>query len=140
MRILAIALFITLSAWALPAFCQDVLGNNADKKNDPTSELTSGVTSAGTVPATAEMRFYEQQLREYLNPKLAVRRKAEFQTQQRQNRLAAMRWFGFSNARPLAGPDPVNGDYSPYWTGADVLHPFRWNGCGYTGYAWYEVR
>ncbi len=140
MRILAITLFIALSAAAFPAFCQDETGKNSDKKNDSTSELTTGLTSAGTVPATADMWFYEQQLREYLNPKLAVRRKAEFQTTQRQQRLASMRWFGFSNLRPVASPDPVYGDYSPSWTGADVLHPYRWSGCGYSGWAWYEAR
>ena len=40
--------------------------------------------------------------------------------------------------RGSASPDPFNGDYSPYWTGADVLHPFRWSGRGYTGVVLYK--
>ena len=133
MRILTLAVFILLAASILPAAAQET-GKNTD---NTASDATSGVLSAGTVPATAEMWFYEQQLREYLNPKLAVRRKAEFQAKQRRQRIAAMRWFGFSNQRPTASPDPFNGDYSPSWTGANVLHPFRWNGCGYTGGVYY---
>ena len=134
MRILAIAVFMLLVASVLPALGQETGKTTVANASD----VAAGVLSAGTVPATAEMWFYEQQLREYLNPKLAVRRKAEFQARQRSHRLAAMRWFGFSNLRPTTSPDPFNGDYSPSWTGADVLHPFRWNGCGYTGVVSYK--
>ena len=136
MRILTLAVFILLAASILPAAAQET-GKNTD---NTASDATSGVLSAGTVPATAEMWFYEQQLREYLNPKLAVRRKAEFKSKQRNQRLAASRWFGFSNLRPTASPDPFNGDYSPSWTGADVLHPYRWNGCGYAAGVYYYHR
>jgi hypothetical protein len=127
MRILGIAVFTLLAVSVLPAVGQE---KNTDNN---TSEVAPVVMSAGTVPATAEMWFYEQHLREYLNPKLAVRRKAEFKAKQRRQRLAAMRWFGFSNQRPAVSPDPFNGDYSSSWTGADVLHPYRWGGCGYAG-------
>ena len=133
MRIVTIAVFMLLAASVLPAFGQDIGQTTGAKASD----AASGVLSAGTVPATAEMWFYEQQLREYLDPKLAVRRKAEFKAKQRAQRLAASRWFGFSNLRPTASPDPFNGDYSPSWTGADVLHPFRWNGCGYAAGVYY---
>ena len=86
----------------------------------------------GSVPITPEMWFYEQQLREYLSPKLAVRRSSEFRATQRRNRLAAMQWFGFSNLRPTASPDPWYGEYSPAWVGSSELHPMRWSGAGWS--------
>ncbi len=57
-------------------------------------------TSLGDLKPTTEMWFYEQAMRQYEDPKAAVRRNAEGQAEQRQRRLAAMQWFGLSNARP----------------------------------------
>ena len=57
------------------------------------------VVSPGELKATPEMWFYEQYMHQYLNPKMAVRANAEFKAEQRQRRLAAMQWFGFSNSR-----------------------------------------
>ena len=65
------------------------------------------ITSPGDLKPTEEMWFYQQAMRQYQNPKLAVRRAAELRGQQRRQRLAAMEWFGLSNARPRASSDPV---------------------------------
>ena len=46
------------------------------------------------------MWFYEQSLREYNDPKTAVRAKADFRPGQRRRRMESMKWFGFSNFRP----------------------------------------
>ncbi len=46
---------------------------------------------------TPEMWFYIQENRRYDDPKQMVRRKAEFKAVQRQRRIAAMQWYGFSN-------------------------------------------
>ena len=81
----------------------------------------------GELTATPEMWFYEQYAHQYQDPKAAVRQKAEFRTAQRQRRMAALRWFGFSNARPTAAPDPIHGTYSPGWA-ANGHYPFRWSG------------
>jgi hypothetical protein len=86
--------------------------------------------SPGTLTPTPEMWFYQQQQREYQDPKMAVRKRAEYRANQRQRRLAAMRWFGFSNSRPQASSDPLNGDYSPGWSSNDPVHPFRWQAIG----------
>jgi hypothetical protein len=83
--------------------------------------------------ATPEMWFYEQELQRYNDPKLAVRKKAEFRTAQRERRLAAMQWFGMSNARPMASPTPVMGTYSPMWT-SNYVDPYRWMGVRTTPY------
>jgi hypothetical protein len=86
--------------------------------------------SVGEVAPTPEMWFYQQYAREYKDPKTAVRLKAEERSAQRRGRLAAMQWFGFSNARPRAGTDPIHGDYSPAWTSGNANYPYRWTGYG----------
>jgi hypothetical protein len=91
---------------------------------------SSRIISPGEVTPTPEMWFYQQYQREYLDPKLAVRKKAEFRSQQRKRRLAAQRWFGYSPQRPLASSDPFHGDYSPRWTSNNAVYPFRWSGVG----------
>ena len=80
------------------------------------------------------MWFYEQYMRQYQDPKMAVRANAEFQADQRQRRLAAMHWFGMSNSRPKASCDPFHGDYSPGWSSNNTAYPYRWEGIGPTGY------
>jgi hypothetical protein len=92
----------------------------------------STVVSSGEVKATPEMWFYEQSMRQYKDPKMAVRAKAEFQAQERMRRIESMKWFGFSNSRPRASSDPFHGDYSPMWTSNPGYYPSRWNGVGPT--------
>ena len=86
------------------------------------------VISPGELKATPDMWFYEQALRRYQDPKVAVRAKAEFRSQQRLHRIATMKWFGFSNARPRASSDPFHNDYSPGWVANPGYYPSRWNG------------
>ena len=64
-----------------------------------------------------EMWLYSEQIRRHDDPAQAVRRKAELRAEQRMGRLAALKWFGFSNARPQASPIPMMGGYSPVWIG-----------------------
>lgn len=74
--------------------------------------------SALQPPATTpEMWYYSQELRRHDDPQQAVRRRAEFAAQQRAMRLAAMKWYGFSNARPTVSQIPTMGVYSPSWVG-----------------------
>ena len=84
-------------------------------------------TSVGDVSPTPEMWFYAQEQKRYEDPKLAVRRNAEYDAAQRQARLNARRWFGLSNLRPVAGTTPMTGDYSPRWT-ANGYMPDQWSG------------
>jgi hypothetical protein len=85
--------------------------------------------SPGELQATPEMWFYEQERLRYQDPKSAVRANAEFRAGQRARRLAALKWFGFSNARPTANPDPIHGTYSPRWVGGGYV-PSQWSGAG----------
>jgi hypothetical protein len=66
---------------------------------------------------TPEMWLYTQEWRRHDDPALAVRRAAEFRAEQRSQRLAAQKWYGFSNARPQASVTPFTGVYSPSWVG-----------------------
>ena len=93
--------------------------------------LGSGmIISSGELKATPDMWFYEQALRQYQDPKMAVRAKAEIRSRQRMHRIAAMKWFGFSNSRPRASSDPFHNDYSPGWVANPGYYPSRWNGVG----------
>lgn len=80
------------------------------------------------VPPTESMWMYEQQKRDFLDPTLAMRKKAEFTAWQRRQRLAAMNWYGFSNSRPSWNPTPfTGGSISPGWVGNDPMDRYRWS-------------
>lgn len=90
----------------------------------------SGTISPGELTPTPEMWFYEQEMRQYMDPQMMVRRRAETQAAQRENRMAARRWFGYSNARPRASSDPFDSEYatSPRWVSNDPSNPNGWRG------------
>ena len=86
--------------------------------------------SAGELTPTPEMWLYQQERRLWEDPKVAVRRKAEFRTAQRMRRIAAQRWFGINNLRPMASPIPYwGGAASPYWA-SNSSDSYRWMGTG----------
>lgn len=122
MKWLAIALPLVVLTMAEPAPAQ-----NAANRGTPAFSVS---VSPGEVTATPEMWFYEQYLRRRMDPKTAVRERAEFKAAQRDRRIAARKWFGFSNARPTASSDPYNGDYSPKWSSNNSRYPYQWNGVG----------
>ena len=107
------------------------------EKPTPARMGLDSIVSPGELKATPEMWFYDQQMRQYSDPKLAVRAKADLRADQRQRRIESMKWFGFSNARPQASSDPFHGDYSPRWTSNSSYYPARWNG---TGPSWITVQ
>ncbi len=121
MKWLSIVAGISLVLTTLPAAGQD--------RPDARVALKLGV-SPGQVSPTPEMWFYEQYRNDYQDPKMAVRKNAEFRSAQRRHRIAAMKWFGFSNSRPLASPTPWHGDYSPGWRSNNLAYPFQWSGVG----------
>jgi hypothetical protein len=59
------------------------------------------------------------------NPLAIIHQKALARSQQRQDRLAAMHWYGMSNSRPTAQPTPFCSLYSPTWQ-APGGKPFVW--------------
>jgi hypothetical protein len=80
------------------------------------------------VTPSETMWLYEQQKRDYLDPVLAIRHRAEFTAWQRRQRLASTAWYGYSNSRPSWHPTPfMSGTFAPAWTGNDYLDRYRWN-------------
>lgn len=88
----------------------------------PRQEVTTLPTPANVTP---EMWLYSQELDRHDDPAHAVRRKAEAKAAQRMQRIAAMKWYGMSNARPQASTTPMMGTYSPVWSGNGYL-PYEW--------------
>ncbi|HLA84291.1 MAG TPA: hypothetical protein VJL29_05825 [Thermoguttaceae bacterium] len=119
---IAVTLFVVPTAGA-----QD---SSSDGPKSASGAAPAVAASSGQVTATPEMWFYEQRLREYMDPKLSVRRVAEERSAQRRARIAARMWYGYSNLRPVASPDPYNGDYSPGWGGNNSMYPHLWSGYG----------
>ncbi len=86
--------------------------------------------SPGEVTPTEAMWFYQEQQRLYNDPHYMQRKRAEFRAEQRARRIAAMKWFGYSNARPSAGITPWSGGlYSPAWVG-NSRDTYAWRGAG----------
>ncbi len=106
----------------------------------PTSATSSAVDlSTGQVSATPEMWFYEQELRRYDDPRNAIRAQAAMKTAQRNARLAAMQWYGFSNSRPLTGVDCLHGVYAPRWV-SNGYNPAEWVGAAGSTTIYYVPR
>lgn len=131
--ILGLGLLITS-----PLFAQEPISTPGEEVGPAPASYSRGEVpeqivslSQSVVEPTTEMWFYQQEKRDRLDPSLAVRRNAEYKAAQRRYRLAAMRWFGYSNLRPAASPDPINGYYSPFWAGNNQLSPYMWSGNGH---------
>ena len=115
-----VSLLFAFSAMPVPA---QEKSNTKDSKYDT-------IISPGELTPTPDMWFYQQYQREYQDPKIAVRKKAEFRALQRQQRIACLKWFGFSNLRPQVCSDPFHGDWSPSWKSNNYFYPDRWQGVG----------
>ena len=122
MNRLMIGLWLGLFMAAVPV--------QAEKPETTGTDLHPSV-SPGELTPTPEMWFYDEDFRRYLDPKLAVRRKAEFRAATRMQRQAALKWFGLSNSRPQASPSLMSMTYSPGWVG-NTYDPFAWRGTSAT--------
>ena len=99
-----------------------------NSRPDAVSTVDSDVTSdrmSVSISQTPEMWFYEQERSRYEDPQAAVRRKAEFRSSQRAQRIASSHWYGMSNSRPSANATPLCGTYAPTWVSSG-FDPNRW--------------
>ena len=123
---------LVLSAVASLALATVVYGQDdprpaARRDVAPTPSLRRDVTQEPTgLTQTPEMWFYEQERTRWENPQEAVRRKAEFRSAQRSQRIASAQWYGMSNSRPYASPTPLSGSYSPTWVSNNLFDPNGW--------------
>jgi hypothetical protein len=120
---------VLIASLAVPCTAQEP--KEKSKASNARESRTTIRLSPGELSATPEMWFYEQALRQYQDPKTAVRQKAEFRVAERQRRLAALKWYGLSNARPRMGSDFVHGDPVASWTSGHTYYPNRWTSAGY---------
>jgi hypothetical protein len=121
MKRLAIGLFVLLVCKVVPAAAEKP---NLVVRPAPT---TGATFTMGQLTPTPDMWFYEQYVRQYQDPKVAVRANAEYRANQRLARLSAMKWFGMSNQRPVAAVDSLHSDYSPKWASSSANYPMRWS-------------
>lgn len=110
---------------AVPVFAQSPRAAAKHQAADKESHTANGSSLSEMPP---ELWLYTQEMRRRDDPKEAVRRKAEYRTAQRQRRIAAREWFGYSNSRPTANLDPWDTSHSPHWTANNALHPYQWVG------------
>jgi hypothetical protein len=119
-----IPLALGLLAWAQVAWAQQA--DEAVPRDGSFGPRAGQVVTSGVVTPTPEMWFYEQQISRHDDVKLAIRRRAEQRAQQRADRLAAQKWYGVSNARPMAWQTPAtSGIFAGYW-GSNSYEPNRW--------------
>jgi hypothetical protein len=132
MKGLSIAASIFFILAAAPAMAQtplaDTLLAETPRAETQPADQPSVETniSPGELTATPEMWFYEQNRRDYLDPKLAVRRNAEYRADQRRQRIAAKEWLGISDQRPQARVNPYYADWAPTWTANSSVYSLRW--------------
>src|SRR5262249_31764441 len=105
MRSLCVVAAFAVVLTASPLFAQQPITPCLAATDKTPSTAGLHVISPGEVAATPEMWFYEQQIRRYDDPTIAFRAISAQKAAERRARLAAMKWYGFSNSRPQASID-----------------------------------
>ncbi len=80
---------------------------------------------------TPEMYRYLSDLQRYGGPQDLTRQRAQREADLRKERLNAMRWYGYSNSRPMAAATPFTSSYGPRWTGNVRGNPMLWRDLGH---------
>jgi hypothetical protein len=114
---------VLLLTICLPFISLQAFGQSTTEKPNMANSL-----SPGELKTTPEMWFYEQYMKQYKDPRMAIRARAEFDSAQRQRRMASRQWFGLSLSRPRWSADVFNWDVSPGWTSNNGAYPYRWQG------------
>lgn len=99
-----------------------VIGASAQAQDIPAPQNIdagefTGSPSDISMSTDPEIWLYLHEQRRNDDPKILVRRKAEQQAAERMARIAAMKWYGYSNSRPRAEVTPFMSYYSPAWDG-----------------------
>jgi hypothetical protein len=137
MKILPAVLVFTLVGSSL-VLAQQPGASRTDRLATPPLPTTNFNTSSLSAPqVTPELWLYIQEQRRHDDPAQAVRRKAEYQAQQRMTRIASAKWYGYSNSRPESSPIPTMGTYSTGWTGNN-FERYQWIAAG-TPYMVYGI-
>jgi hypothetical protein len=115
-------LLLSISCWCV------LVGAATAQQPDFAAEPAREPSLADVTPTPTEnMWLYLQEMRRYDDPRQAVRRKAEERSQQRRDRIAALKRLGYSKQRPPVMQSPNTSIYSPMI----YLDPYRIFGGGY---------
>ena len=76
-------------------------------------------------PSSDQAESWYYRTPETVPKKTIPQQKAELRAQQRMARLAAQRWYGFSNARPTVAAMPFTSMYRPAWQQPGG-RPYHW--------------
>lgn len=125
MKYLALVLPLLLTATARAQEAGDLPAPIADSPAALAAPAPGSPSDVVPANLPADVWIYLQEMRRYEDPQQAVRRKAERKAQERRDRMAAMKWYGYSASRPQASPTPFMGSYSPRWVG-NSGNPFGW--------------
>lgn len=107
---------LTTLAGAVLAAAVPVLADEVDDRETITRDVED---SWYYQPSTQPTPVYKP------NPRAIIQHKAQVRAQQRQDRQAALSWYGMSNSRPTAAPTPFTSLYSPVWQSPGG-RPFMW--------------
>jgi hypothetical protein len=88
-------------------------------------EVAKPKADALDAPAPDQVESWYYRTPETTPKKTIPQQKAELRAQQRMARLAAQRWYGFSNARPTVAALPFTSMYRPAWQQPGG-RPYRW--------------
>ncbi len=122
MRRFALALAV-VSLMSGTGFAQNPKSRGAKQKE---FDLTRQPSWSRMIPTEA-MYMYEQHKRDFLDPTMAIRRRAEYKAWERRSRLAAQRWYGYSNSRPTRHPTPfTSGSSSRHWNAHHSCDSHGW--------------
>jgi len=89
-------------------------------------EVTRPKADSLDAPSTDQVESWYYRTPEATPKKTIPQQKAEARAQQRMARLAAQRWYGFSNARPTVAPLPFTSMYRPAWQQPGG-RPYHWS-------------
>ena len=127
-------LSLTLSTLVVSSALGQDRGKKAAPPAGPNNAAASASPSDAPTTVTPEIWYYMQEQRRLDDPKMAIRRAAEYRASQRRARIESSRWFGYSRLRPQASPIPIMGTASPAWVGNNAGNPYYWSGLGRTSY------
>ena len=104
----------------------------------PCAIAAGDVVGRQTTPREEDREsWYYQQSTYRADARALIHQKAQARALQRQSRLAALSWYGMSNARPTAAPTPFTSLYSPVWQQPGG-RPFAWYASSRPTYIFYS--
>lgn len=109
--------FITLVVIAIASATANAQEGNFRFPADPFSgKETETAAKESTNKTDAAEKSYASYDSDITSASL-VQKKAMHRAEQRQARITARKWYGFSQSRPVVNADPYMTAYSPLWVG-----------------------